>query len=304
MCPAAGGSEPWGCAHITNMLQSQSQQHRASQGSIFIGLPDPSLCMVPAAGRPGRSPGSAAARGGEPFPAVPLPPAPWGCALAPWHSGSMAGWCWLRSAHTLCWGIPALRIPEPRLAGQHQDGHVPAETHQLLAPRASREGHGQRGFPGKRVGAQHQTCSSASPWPGLRWQQGAVSLVTVTKLRLEAQQGLRTRVLTNPNNAGQASLSCFWLRMHLPSTPGLSEMVQSRSQGVNPPLDWGPLHPCVSPSLGWGRQRGHSPAQTHCSQHEPAAPPSMDMLLPAGTHCRRWKRQHPPAAPAPLLWAI
>lgn len=112
------------------------------------------------------------------------------------------------------------------------------------------------------------------------------------------------RVLTNPNNAGQASLSCFWLRMHLPSTPGLSEMVQSRSQGVNPSLDRGPLHPCVSPSLGWGRHRGHSPAQTRCSQHEPAAPPSIDTLLPAGTHCRRWKRQHPSAAPAPLLWAI
>ena len=51
--------------------------------------------------------------------------------------------------------------------------------------------------------------------------------------------------------------------------------------------------PACPPSLGWDRHKGHSPAQTHCSQREPAAP-STDMLLPAGTRCRGgggWKGQ-------------
>lgn len=46
-------------------------------------------------------------------------------------------------------------------------------------------------------------------------------------------------------------------------------------------------------SLGWGRHRGHNPAQPYCSQYGPAAP-SVHMLLPAGTRCRRggrWKGQ-------------
>lgn len=193
MCPAAGGGDSWGCAHIANTLQSQSQQHRASQGSIFVALPDPSLRAVPAAGRPGCSPGSTAVQGGEAFPAVPLPPAPQGRALAPRHSGSAAGQCWHRSDLMPCQGIPALHIPEPWLAGQcltGTDTFLLRPTSSLHPrPAGSWGGHGWRGSPGKCAGTQHQTCPSASPWPGLRQQQGAVSLVTVMKLRLEARWG-------------------------------------------------------------------------------------------------------------------
>lgn len=161
---------------------SSTERHR----DLFLL---PSLTLPSARSlRPAGLGAALAARGGEAFPAAPLPP-------APWHSGGAAGRCWHRSDHTLCRGHPCALCPRAvacRAAPRH-DGHVPAETHQLIAPgpAGSWGGQGWRGSPGKRVGTQHQTCSSASPWPGLRWQQGAVSLVTVMKLRLEARRGLR-----------------------------------------------------------------------------------------------------------------